>query len=156
MISCIKYYQLLFIAGLLSSCNSNLKPNLEVEKTAIMKIHVEQQKAHMEKNAELLLSQNDGTFYEVNRGKIKSPSRQESINKFTAYFESVDFIKWDDVTPPIFSFSNDATMATTIVNKIVITRHKADSKIDTTFFAWLSVYKKENGVWRMESIASTQ
>ena len=144
---------ILFLSVILHSCKA--KPDFEKEKQEIMKIHNNQRKAHMEKNVPLLIGDSLIEFFEINRGLIKKPSREESIKKFQEYFNAVDFVKWDDISAPIFSFSEDATMATTVVNKLVITKQKAENKLDTTYYAWLAVYKKKNGVWQMERMAST-
>jgi hypothetical protein len=138
-----------------TSCDLSSHPDLELEKKAIMEIHNTQKQAHIEKNVSLLLRDSSLDFMEVNRGIIKKPKYSESFDRLTAYFNSVEFIKWDDVAEPIFSFSDDATMATTIVDKLVITKNKSDNSIDTTHFAWLAVYKKEAGKWKLHRIGST-
>lgn len=150
----LKIIVLAFFLIIVQSCNQST--DLEAEKQAILVLHEEQRKAHFEKDAALLMSQASPEFTVVNRGAIDKPTKEESIQKFQAYFDAVDFVKWDDVTPPVFSFSEDGTMATTIVDKLVITRQKQEgNQLDTTHFAWLTVYKKRNGKWEMESMAST-
>lgn len=121
-----------------------------------MVLHNEQRKAHMEKNAALLVGDTVADYIEVNRGLVRKPLREESLLRFQSYFNSVDFIKWDDAAEPIFSFSDDGTMATTVVQKMVITRSKAENAVlDTTHYAWLAVYKKVDGKWRLHRMAST-
>lgn len=150
-------YQIFIITLLLfvgQSCNSSV--DLEEEKKAIMTLHNEQRQAHMEKNVSLLIKDSLTDNIEVNRGLIKKPTYSDSRKRFQSYFDAVDFIKWDDVSPPIFSFSDDATMATTIVDKLVITRSKFEGNhLDTSHYAWLAVYKKINGKWRMHRMGST-
>jgi hypothetical protein len=136
-------------------CTACDHPDLEQEKKEIMEIHNRQKNAHIEKNPDLLLSDSSHDFMEVNRGIIRKPTYSESFKRLTSYFNSVEFIKWDDVSDPIFSFSDDATMATTIVNKLVITKNKSDNGIDTTHFAWIAVYKKEDGKWKLHRVGST-
>lgn len=131
-------------------------PDMDAEKKAIIAIHNDQQKAHLEKNVALLLGDSSADYIEVNRGLVKKPSYTENFKKFTAYFESVDFVAWEDVSPPIISISDDGTMATSVVEKLVVTRAKsADHKLDTTHFAWLAVFKKINGKWQLHRMGST-
>ncbi len=138
----------------LNACR--VSPDLEKERKKLLTIHENQRKAHFEKDVSLLLADGTQDFIEVNRGSAKKPSREESIKRFQAYFDAVDFIKWDDVKPPIFFFSEDATMATAVVEKLVITKQKlSGNKLDTAYYTWLSVYKKNNGKWQMAQIAST-
>jgi hypothetical protein len=112
--------------------------------------------AHLQKDVSLLLKDISADFIEVNRGLIKKPAHAESRIRFHTYFEAVEFIKWDDATPPLFTFSDDGTMATSLVDKLVITKQKALlNKLDTARYAWLAVYQKINGKWRMHRMSST-
>ena len=151
-----RLFILLFLITLLGCLSENIPPDLEAEKEALMVLHNNQRKAHMEKNVELLLGDHYDDFVEVNRGFVRKPTREESTKRLQSYFDAVDFIKWDDVSPPVFSFSDDGTMATSIVDKIVILKLKEeDNRLDTTYFAWLAVYKKDNGKWHLHRIGST-
>jgi hypothetical protein len=151
----MKYH--IYIIALLSvgqSCNDRV--DLEAEKKEILILHNEQRKAHMEKNVSLLLGDSLTDYIEVNRGLIKKPSYSDSRKRFQSCFDSVDFIKWDDVSPPVFSFSDDGTMATSVVDKLVITKNKQEgNRLDTSQYAWLAVYKKINGKWRLHRMGST-
>lgn len=136
------------------SCQT--KPDLDAEKKAILALHYEQQKAHLEKNVALLLGDSTADYIEVNRGRVKKPAYSENFKRFTAYFESVDFITWEDIAPPVISISDDATMATAVVEKMVVTRARSgDRKLDTAHYAWLAVFKKRNGKWQLHRMGST-
>lgn len=138
----------------ITSCQP--KPNLEAEKKAIIAIHNTQQRAHLEKNVQLLWPDSLVDYIEVNRGQVKQPSQAENLSKFKAYFNAVDFLAWEDSSPPIISFSDDASMATSVVSKRVITKSKtAPFNIDTTQFAWLAVFKKVKGQWQLHRMGST-
>lgn len=150
----MKFNIILASIFLLLGCQQRI--NLEHEKQAILTLHDTQRQAHFEKNVEMLIENDAADFIQVNRGKISSPSRQEKAARFQAYFDAVAFVQWDDVTPPIISFSDDATMATAIVNKMVVLKLKQENmRLDTTYFAWLAVYKKTNGHWELYQMAST-
>lgn len=97
-------------------------------------------------------------FLSINRGRIDLPSSDKSFQRFDAYFKSVTFVKWDDQTPPIVRFSTDGSVAYVAVDKLVIvenTTENGSKVLDTTHFAWLSVYKKQDGQWLLDAIAST-
>src|SRR5215213_2838674 len=147
-------FSILTLLLILDACKT--QPNLEKEKQAILILHENQKKAHFEKNVSLLLADSSSDFVEVNRGLVKKLNRDESVRRFQAYFNAVDFVKWDDEKPPIFRFSDDATMATTVVEKLVITKQKFEAnRLDTAHYAWLAVYKKNNEKWQMVQIVST-
>lgn len=141
----------LIIVG--QSCHT--PTNLQAERGKILLLQEQQRRAHLEKNVDLLLSDRSRDFIEINRGIINTPTRVESITRFKTYFDSVEFIKWDDLSPPVISFSGDATMATAAVNKLVITKKIKDGRLDTAYFAWLAVYKKNHGKWELHQIVST-
>ncbi len=147
----------LILAYFFAACHhSNIPVDIEVEKKAILAIHEDQRKSHIEKDILLLLRDSSTDYIEVNRGLIKKPTYAESYKRFKSYFDEVDFIKWDDVSPPIISFSEDATMATSVVDKLVITRRKSENnQLDTTHYAWLAVFKKINGKWQLHRMGST-
>jgi hypothetical protein len=146
----------LILLLLFGVCSCKTGPDFEKEKQEILILHHNQQRAHLEKNVSLLTGDSSMEFIEVNRGMVKRPSNEQTAQKFQAYFNAVDFIKWEDVNPPVFHFSDDGSMATTVVEKLVITRQKEDNnRMDTAHYAWLSVYRKIKGKWQMQAIAST-
>ena len=56
----------------------------------------------------------------------------------------MEFVKWDDVTKPIIKFSDDGSMAYTVVDKIVLVTYedeKGNMKEEKTNFAWTTIYK---------------
>jgi len=70
----------------------------------------------------------------------------------------VEFVKWDDVTEPIVKFSDDGSVAYTIVDKIITITYKneKDSLVEEeTRFAWTTIYKKYDGEWKIDHVAST-
>ena len=150
----LTYTPVYFLLILFQYCSN--RPDMESDKKALLALHQQQRKAHLDKNVSLLLGDSTLTDYiEVNRGLIKRPSYSESAKRFQAYFDEVEFIQWDDVTPPVFSFSDDGTMATAVVDKIVITRPLRDNRPDTAYYAWLAVYKKIKGKWVLHRMGST-
>ena len=145
---------LILIPFLIASCSG--RPDLESERNELLKLHHLQQEAHFQENAKLLVDQFSGNFISINHGEVHKPTKAESIRRFTNYFEAVEFKSWEDLYPPSFTFSDDATLATSIVEKIVIIKDKRNSnQIDTTYFSWMAVYKKYNGKWFLEQMVST-
>lgn len=127
------------------------------EEREIREILKQEQRAHLEKNVELLLSNGSENYLELNRGKVKQPTREESISRFTNYFNSVNFLTWEDIENPIIRFSDDRSLAYVIVQKRVITTpiDNPTLRADTSDFAWVSILRKSNGQWKVECIAST-
>ena len=123
---------------------------------AIKAILAKEQQAHLEENVSLLFGEQSNPVLDINRGEVRELSPEAGRERFTNYFNAVDFIKWEDIASPIFHFSADSTMAVVTVQKKVIVREIATSEIDTTDFAWTSIYEKKDGQWKMTLITSTQ
>lgn len=138
----------------LISCN---QPDLAADEKAIRELLKKEQQAHLEKNIDLLLSNGTPETIVVNRGIVSVPTEEQNRARFTHYFGSVNFIKWEDTADPIIRFSDDSSLAYAIIQKQVILTLKDDvtAKPDTTDFAWMSVWRKMDGKWKMESIVST-
>lgn len=141
-----------FLLILLYSC-SQPAPDLEKERQAILKIEEMQRDYHFKKNATLFSNILSDSFLSVSKGNISTPTRKETAERFSGYFNRVDFIKWDDVRPPVIRFSNDGSVAYVTVEKEVIVKEAA--VVDTTHFAWVSIYKKGPSGWQIDCVAST-
>jgi hypothetical protein len=146
----------LMFPGLLALCicstrNTNGPTNLG----AIKQILAMERKSHFEKNVELLLSMGLDPLLSVDDGSASLVAEEKSRKAFTDYFNSVEFIKWDDTQDPIFNFSRDSTIAVVTVQKIVILKERATEKLDTTHYAWTAVYRKTGDQWKMIVMTST-
>jgi ketosteroid isomerase-like protein len=120
----------------------------------IMELHELQRKAHFNRDAKLLVSMMSDDFMEISNGKISSPKKDELTKRFQGYFDTVRFIEWDDLQPPIIKVSMDGTMAYMHVNKRVRIK-TIEENDELTTFAWTSTFQKINGNWIMTSISST-
>ncbi|MEO9968046.1 MAG: hypothetical protein ABJF11_19795 [Reichenbachiella sp.] len=152
----MKHLTHLLLLGLLASCMP--KPNLESAREEIMEIHLKQRKFHVEEMPADFVGLMSDDFISVNRGVISTPSREDSQERFTRYFDLVEFEKWDDLSEPEIRFSDDGSMAYTIVHKEVVVKYQNDSSQwirGRTEFSWLAVYKKTDQGWKVDAVAST-
>ena len=123
-----------------------------------MALHNAQRDYHFNNMPEEFVNQMTDDFISVNRGEINMPDKDSMKAMFGNYFSSVKFIKWDDVTDPIIRFSEDGTMAYTVVDKMVKLRYDAPedkSIMDSTRFAWTAIYLKKEGEWKVDNVTST-
>jgi predicted RND superfamily exporter protein len=140
------------------SCNKNKKTSFLDDEKKIMQLHNLQRDYHFNKDSLAFVTQFSNDFISVNKGEITTPKREETIKRYNKYFSSVEFVKWDDKTPPIIRFSNNGSMAYTIVDKIVTLTYKDENgndKEDTTHFAWTTIYKKYGDEWKIDCVTST-
>lgn len=149
---------LFLLMGFVVSCNNGEKVDLEKEKKKILKLHHQQRDFHFQKDSIGFANIFTDDFVSVNRGTITSPKKSATISRYHAYFSSVEFIKWDDVSEPIIKFSEDGKLAYTHVDKIVKVRYlstKDSTSVGETHFAWTAIYRKINDEWKIESVTST-
>ncbi|MCB9289630.1 MAG: hypothetical protein H6560_20170 [Lewinellaceae bacterium] len=147
---------LLFLPVLLFSCSSGFDE--EKERQAILELHEAQRGYHFQKKAEEFAGLMSENYISVNRGQVSRPSYEENVARFGNYFDSVEFVKWDDVQPPEVRFSDDGSMAYTVVEKQVVVTYpdeRGGTIADTTDFAWIAVYKKYAKGWKIDCVAST-
>ncbi|GJM35167.1 MAG: hypothetical protein DHS20C18_41680 [Saprospiraceae bacterium] len=133
-------------------------PDLGVETKKIMALHDLQQKYHLEKMASEFAALMSEHFISVNRGKVTTPTYVENKERFQKYFDAVEFVKWEDTEAPIIRFSDDATVAYTVVQKEVVTRYAYEGVPPTeesTHFSWVAIYRKIKGEWAIDCVAST-
>ena len=150
--------KIICILLLLQSCGSDTSADYEKEKKAILQLEKAQREYHFQKNAEAFSGILSDSFLSINKGVVSMPSKKENYGRFSSYFSSVKFIKWDDAKEPVIRFSNDASIAYVTVQKEVITEQTGENGgivIDTTHFAWLSIYKKGTDGWKIDCVAST-
>jgi hypothetical protein len=124
----------------------------------LVKAHEQARLAHFNKDAAMMVSGLADDHINVTAGKINRPTIAENLKRFQNYFGSVEFLEWDDVVPPIYRVSKDATMAYVIVQKKVRlkTRDEQGNPIEeSTVFAWIEIHEKQQGKWILKALAST-
>lgn len=141
------------------SCSNKNGFDKDAETKAILELHNLQRDYHFNKDSISFANQFSKDFISVNKGVISKPEKSEMISRYNSYFSAVEFVKWDDVTEPIIRFSEDGTLAYTIVDKIVKVTNK-DSTGETveseTHFAWITIYKKYGNEWKIDCVTSTE
>lgn len=132
-------------------------PDLAAERAALLQLHAEQRRAHLEHDAGLLTASFADTFYSLGRGRVTTPSRAESTRRFQAYFDQSAFTAWDDTAPPVIRISPDGRMAYVIVQKRVTltARGAVAGPPEDVQYAWLATYEKRDGRWQLTALAST-
>lgn len=150
------FYLILFFS--LISCSENVVVNLDDDTAKILALHHAQREYHFNKDSVAFVNQQSDNFISVNRGEITRPSKEETLARYNKYFSSVEFVQWDDISEPIIKFSDDASMAYTIVDKMVVVSYLDENgeKIESeSHFAWMTIYKKYGDEWKIDCVTST-
>lgn len=125
----------------------------------LLRLHEQQKTAHLTYNAELFLDSFADNLTQLQRGNAVNRSRADNLTRFKAYFSGYKFLEWEDIRPPVIRISKDGTLATKIVQKRVrgtYKNEKGEDESDHTVFAWLEVWEKINGKWKVTTVASTE
>ena len=132
--------------------------DLTADRAELLRLHERARAAHLERRADWLVSDWADSLVTVNHGQVSVGSAAGGREGFQRYFDGVEFQAWDDIVPPRVRISPDGRMAYVIVEKRVhlTPRETPDAEPERTRFAWLSVYEKIAGRWRLAAIASTE
>ncbi|MGN8226051.1 hypothetical protein [Gracilimonas sp. BCB1] len=157
MKSLFKYWVLIALL-MTTSCTDEDKLK-EKYTRQVLEMHDAQREYHFEKMSAAFAGQLSEDFISVNRGELSQMSYEEHKARYDQYFSAVEFEYWDDTREPLIRFSDDYSLAYTIVEKDVILNYQDENGTmlrDSVHYAWLAVYRKQdNGEWKIESVAST-
>lgn len=124
----------------------------------LMRLHKEHKTAHLTYDAELFIKSFADDLPQLQSGKVRTGTQAENLARFNKYFASYKFLEWEDINPPSIKISKDGTLATKIVEKRVrgtYKNEKGEEETDHTIFAWLEVWEKIDGEWKVSAVAST-
>lgn len=125
----------------------------------LLRLHEQQKTAHLTYNAELFVEMFAENLTQLQRGNSVTRTKAENLARFKTYFAGFKFSEWEDTRPPVIKISKDGTMATKIVQKSVkgtYKNEKGEDQTDHTIFAWLEVWEKIDGRWKVSTVASTE
>lgn len=131
---------------------------IEKDKQVLGKLQQQEQDAHLTKDVVLLANLFADTVCQIQNGTVSYFTKKQLADRFSKYINSVEFIKWEDTSHPVYTLSDDGTQAHIIVQKRVELTIKGDStgRIEKTDFAWTELWKKRNQEWKLYSITSTR
>jgi len=127
---------------------------LEKETDALLALNETQKSAHLTQNAELLASTLASQVFIVQAGEVQPGSRQAMLAQYQALFEQLTYERWEDVQPPLIQLSEDGSLASMLVRKLVVSRQNEDRQ--AALYSWLAGLKKENGQWQVYSLAPSE
>lgn len=123
------------------------------------RLHDQQKTAHLTYNAEMMVEMLADEVTEVNKGVVKYITKAKSLERFKSYFASFKFQRWEDIKQPLFYLSKDGTMANVLVQKSIRGTYKDEKgqeKVDDVEMAWLEVWEKRDGKWKIVIVVSTE
>ena len=159
-----RLYLCALLAILACTSNSTQLPTPDparTERTAdhaeLLRLHARAREAHLSRRADWLVNEWAESLFSVSHGRVSVTRPADGQPGFQEYLDAVDFQAWDDIVPPRVRISPDGQMAYIIVEKRVhlTPRDSSAGEAERIRYAWLSVYEKIAGRWRLAAIAST-
>ncbi|MEQ1762937.1 MAG: hypothetical protein ABL984_07325 [Pyrinomonadaceae bacterium] len=124
----------------------------------LLRFHEAQKTAHLSYDADRFVEMFADKLTQIQGGRVFERSRAQSLDRFKKYFSSYQFKEWEDTAAPTIKISKDGTLAYKIVQKRVrgtYTYGDGKTEEDHTVFAWIEVWEKIDGRWKVTAIAST-
>ncbi len=143
---------------LLAGCAGPPPADVEADRAEIAKLLRQARTAHLDKRAELLSATFADPVLMMARGEIRAQTPEEMRVRMQAYFDRSTFQEWDDIEPPRIRISPDGRMAYALVRKrvrLTAPDGTGASVAQHTVFAWVELYEKLDGRWRLMAVAST-
>ncbi len=140
----------------LFSCTQT-KPDLNKEIEALGILQKQEQTAHLNEEPALLVNMLNDTLTQIKNGEVSYFTKDQMTERLINYFASVEFIKWEDSKPPVYSVSEDGSIAHILIQKRVEVNIEKDATTtrEETDFAWTELWKKKDGRWKMYSVTTT-
>lgn len=139
---------------LLFSCS---KPNQQDDIATLLELNENQRQAHLKGDADLLVFDMADSLVSIQDGEIYLSSKEAVQARFSRYFTTITYKKWDDLQPPRIELSLDGSHATVITKKVTEAATLANDSIgeySEVYWAWMTAYRKVNGEWKMYSLSS--
>ena len=150
-----------FLQGLFVICSifacSPPKADIVKELNTLAELQKQEQAAHLQEEPALLVNMLNDTLVQIKNGQVTSFTKDQMTSRFMQYFDTVEFIKWEDNQPPAYSISDDATMAHVLIRKHVEVSMETDSMPtrEITDFAWTELWRKKDGRWKLYMVTTT-
>jgi hypothetical protein len=139
------------------SCKTDNHVDLKSDLEELARLQQQERRAHLEEQPALIVNMLADTLIQVKNGKVDRFTKDQMTERFIKYFETVEFIKWEDAQPPIYSVSGDGSMANILIQKLVIVSatDQEGSSRDTTHFAWTEFWQKNQECWKLHQVTTT-
>jgi len=125
---------------------------------AIEAILEEQRQAHVQTDADLLVSHVADELLSIDAGRITVQSREEVRQMFERYFDGARYFAWTDMEPPVIRVSPDERMAL-VVRRVRVDREEPNGeggrRRRELVSAFTSTFEKIDGAWWMTTVTST-
>ncbi|MHA2333931.1 MAG: hypothetical protein ACXAEU_18030 [Candidatus Hodarchaeales archaeon] len=135
-----------------------MKSDFESLRSEILAYHNAFIEAHLNKNVDFFVQDIADEYFSVSYGEIRKPTKEEIKSLFTNYLNNTVFTEYRDLSEPIINFSEDGSMAWSLVQVKVKGKQTVEneSERDLDFIcAWITLYKRQDNKWiRLGEVSS--
>ncbi|MHA2298604.1 MAG: hypothetical protein ACXADA_21435 [Candidatus Hodarchaeales archaeon] len=135
-----------------------MKSDFESLRSEILAYHNAFIEAHLNKNVDFFVQDIADEYFSVSYGEIRKPTKEEIKSLFTNYLNNTVFTEYRDLSEPIINFSEDGSMAWSLVQVKVKGKQTVEneSERDLDFIcAWITLYKRQDDKWiRLGEVSS--
>jgi hypothetical protein len=129
------------------------------DRARLLQLHAELIRAHVEGRVDLWMSLEAEGYASVNGGRVTFPSLAERRGQRGAYLDATTFTTYRDLREPIVTISQDGSLGWLIAEVEVAGATAGRGGESRTFgdvWAWIELYEKIDGEWRMVGNASNR
>ncbi len=133
-------------------------PDFETIRSEILDLHKQTIDAHWDKNVEFMVQDIAEDYMSVSNGEIRHPTKEDIRALFTSDLTNTTFSEYKDLREPIIGFSDDGSVAWSVVHVRVAGKRAMDdgtaAEFDTTW-AWITMYRRQDDKWiRLGEVSS--
>ena len=130
----------------------------QTDSIALLSMHDRILEAHRTNNLESWMAIEASDFLSINGGRVSAPTVQQRFTGRHAYLQASKFEIYQDRRPPVIRVSADGTLGWVIAEVEVkgIETENGATKPFHDIWAWVELYQKVNGYWKMVGNASNR
>jgi hypothetical protein len=130
----------------------------QTDSMALLSMHDRILEAHRTNDLESWMSIEAADFVSINGGRVSLPTVQQRFTGRHAYLQASKFEIYQDRRPPVIRVSDDGTLGWVIAEVEVkgVETGNGETKSFHDIWAWVELYQKVNGQWKMVGNASNR
>ncbi len=149
---------LILVVGTFLTSGCQPKPDFDAYREEILALHKGSIDAHLNRDVDFFTRNVVDDYVVVSRADIFFPTKEETRAQFSNYLNRTTFSEYRDLRDPIIGFSEDGSLAWSIVQvKVAGMQAGEDDQEQAINFksAWINLFKREGNEWiRLSNVSN--
>lgn len=137
------------------TARSAVSPSASADRAAILAIYERTRAAHFDEDPEEFLAPVDSAYWVVSSGGVRHRDKAEALRELKGYFREATFTDVQDVVPPRITVAPSGDVAW-LIGQVEVRGESVGGDTIAFLAAWLDLYQKRRGLWRLVVHANTQ